>query len=57
MDAAPELSSPRVPSGNRLEALTGDRLGLHSARVSDQRRICFRWHDGNAHGVEIVDCH
>ena len=46
-----------VPSGNRLEALKGDRKGQHSIRVNDQWRICFRWSDGHAHDVEIVDYH
>lgn len=46
-----------VPPGNRLEALTKDRKGQHSVRVNDQYRVCFRWRDGNAHDVEIVDYH
>ena len=57
IDAAPDLNSLRVPPGNRLEALSGDRLGQHSIRVNEQWRICFRWHDGNAYEVEIVDYH
>lgn len=57
IDAAPELNSLRVPPGNRLEALSGNRLGHHSIRINDQWRICFRWHDGNAYDVEIVDYH
>jgi proteic killer suppression protein len=57
IDAAPDLNSLRAPPGNRLEALSGNRLGQHSIRINDQWRICFRWHDGNAYDVEIVDYH
>lgn len=57
IDAAPDLNSLRVPPGNRLEALSRNRLGQHSIRINDQWRICFRWHDGNAYDVEIVDYH
>ncbi|MDP2916009.1 MAG: type II toxin-antitoxin system RelE/ParE family toxin [Candidatus Aminicenantes bacterium] len=57
IDAAPDLTSLRVPPGNRLEALSGDRMSQHSIRINDQWRICFRWHDGNAYEVEIVDYH
>jgi len=46
-----------VPPGNRLEALKGDRKGQHSIRVNDQWRICFRWEEGHAYDVEIVDYH
>ena len=46
-----------VPPGNRLEALKGDRKGQHSIRVNDQWRICFRWENGHAYDVEIVDYH
>jgi proteic killer suppression protein len=46
-----------VPPGNRLEALRGSRKGQHSIRINDQWRICFRWKDGDAHDVEIVDYH
>ena len=46
-----------VPPGNRLEALRGNRKGQHSIRINDQWRICFRWKDGDAHEVEIVDYH
>jgi toxin HigB-1 len=56
LSAAAELSDLRVPPGNRLEALVGDRKGQHSIRVNDQWRICFLWDDG-AHDVEIVDYH
>jgi toxin HigB-1 len=57
LHAATELRQMVVPPGNRLEALKGSRKGQHSVRVNDQWRICFRWHDGNAHDVEIVDYH
>lgn len=43
--------------GNQLEALTGDRAGQHSIRINDQFRVCFRWKDGDAYEVEIVDYH
>ena len=46
-----------VPPGNRLEALRGNRKGQHGIRINDQWRICFRWKDGDAHDVEIVDYH
>ena len=46
-----------VPPGNRLEALKGGGKGRHSIRINDQWRICFRWREGNAHDVEIVDYH
>ena len=50
---------PRVvhPPGNHLELLKGDRAGQHSVRINDQFRICFRWVEGNAEDVEIVDYH
>ena len=57
VDAAELLEDLRVPPGNRLEKLRGDRAGQHSIRVNDQWRICFRWKDGNAYDVEIVDYH
>ncbi len=57
VDAAEALEDLRVPPGNRLEKLKGDRAGQHSIRVNDQWRICFRWADGNAHDVELVDYH
>ena len=46
-----------VPPGNRLEVLRGNRKGQYSIRINDQWRICFRWKDGDAHDVEIVDYH
>ena len=52
-----ELRDLLLPPGNRLEALKGDRAGRHSIRVNDQWRICFRWHEGSADDVEIVDYH
>jgi proteic killer suppression protein len=57
LDAAESLQDLRVPPGNRLEKLSGDRDGQHSVRVNDQWRICFRWQDGDAHDVEITDYH
>ena len=57
LDAATRLDSLRVPPGNRLEALKGDRAGQHSIRINDQWRICFRWQDGDAFEVEIADYH
>jgi len=57
LDAAPELNALRVPPGNRLEALKGDRKGQHSIRINDQWRICFKWKTGDAYDVEIVDYH
>ena len=47
----------RVPPGNRLHALDGDRAGQHSISISDQWRICFRFEDGDAYDVEICDYH
>ena len=57
IDAAGAIDDLRVPPGNRLEALVGDRAGQHSVRINDQWRICFRWENGNAYDVEIVDYH
>jgi toxin HigB-1 len=57
VNAARELRDLRVPPGNRLEALKGDREGEHSIRVNDQWRIVFRWESGDAHEVTIVDYH
>jgi toxin HigB-1 len=57
VDAAKELDDLRVPPGNRLEALHGDRRGQPSIRVNDQWRICFEWHEAAAWNVEIVDYH
>lgn len=55
--AAERLDDLRIPPGNRLEALKDDRMGQHSIRVNDQWRVCFRWRDGDAYDVEIVDYH
>jgi proteic killer suppression protein len=55
-DAA-ELKDLRVPPGNRLEALGGKRKGSHSIRINDQWRVVFRWQNGHAMDVEIVDYH
>jgi len=57
ISAASELNSLRVPPGNRLEKLSGDRAGQHSIRINDQYRICFTWKDGGAEDVEITDYH
>ncbi len=57
LDAAVDIAELRVPPGNQLEALSGDRHGQHSIRVNQQWRICFRWHQGHAFDVEIVDYH
>ena len=51
------LQDLRVPPGNRLESLRGNRKGQHSIRVNDQYRICFTWRKGDAYDVEIVDYH
>jgi proteic killer suppression protein len=55
VDAAEALDDLRVPPGNRLEKLRGDRSGQHSIRVNDQWRVCFAWRDGDAYDVSIVD--
>ena len=52
-----DLNDLRVPPGNRLESLSGDRAGQHSIRINDQWRICFPWDNGDAYEVEIVDYH
>lgn len=57
LDAAERLEDLRVPPGNRLEKLAGERKGQHSIRINDQWRICFRWHQGDTYEVEIVDYH
>ena len=57
VDGAMALEELRLPPGNRLEALRGDRAGSHSIRINDQWRICFVWHDGDAYEVEVVDYH
>ena len=57
LDAATVLDDLRLPPGNRLEKLKGDRAGQHSVRINQQWRICFRWRSGDAYDVEIVDYH
>ncbi len=57
LNAAAVLDDLRIPPANRLEALKGVRKGQHSIRINAQWRICFRWRDGDAHDVEIVDYH
>lgn len=57
LDTVTRLEDLKVPPGNRLEALKGDRKGQHSIRINRQWRICFVWHDGDVHNVEIVDYH
>ena len=57
IDAATLLETLRVPPGNRLEGLAGDRKGQHAIRVNHQWRICFLWREGDAYEVEIVDYH
>jgi proteic killer suppression protein len=57
LDAAESPQDLRVPPGNRLEKLAGDRRGQYSIRVNDRWRICFRWSQGNADDVELVDYH
>lgn len=54
---ASDLKDLRVPPGNRLEKLSGDRVGQHSIRINDQYRVCFVWDEGDAYDVEIVDYH
>ena len=54
---AKRLEDLRAPPANRLEALSGDRVGQHSIRVNDQWRLCFVWRDGDAYDAEIVDYH
>lgn len=57
LDAAETLSDLRVPPGNRLEMLRGDRAGQHSIRINDQWRICFIWTPAGPENVEITDYH
>ena len=57
LDAAKKLDDLRVPPGNRLEKLAGDRNGQHSIRINDQYRICFVFRDSHAYEVEITDYH
>ena len=57
LEIAGRLDDLRVPPGNRLEALRGNRQGQHSIRINDQFRVCFRWTPAGPHDVEIVDYH
>jgi proteic killer suppression protein len=57
LDAAEVLADLRVPPGNRLEKLAGDRAGQYSVRINQQWRICFRWIDAGPEDVEITDYH
>lgn len=57
LHAATELASLKVPPGNQLEPLKGNRRGQYSIRINDQWRICFVWQGEGAHQVEIVDYH
>ena len=57
LDAAVQLDALKIPRGNRLEKLRGNREGRYSIRINQQWRICFQWDNGNAYQVEIVDYH
>ncbi len=57
LSQARDVLDLRAPPGNRLEVLTGNRAGQHSIRINQQWRICFRWEEGDAYDVEIVDYH
>ncbi|MCX6094191.1 MAG: type II toxin-antitoxin system RelE/ParE family toxin [Candidatus Bipolaricaulota bacterium] len=57
VDLAGRLDDLRVPPGNRLHKLSGDRKGQYAIAINDQWRICFRFEDGDAFDVEITDCH
>lgn len=57
LNSALTLNDLRIPPGNRLEQLAGNRAGQHSMRINDQWRLCFVWRDGNAFDVELVDYH
>lgn len=57
IDAADRLDDLRVPPGNRLQKLHGSRHGQYSIRINDQWRVCFRWREGDAYDVTIVDYH
>ncbi|MBF9014437.1 MULTISPECIES: type II toxin-antitoxin system RelE/ParE family toxin [unclassified Oceanispirochaeta] len=54
---AQDINDLRIPPGNRLEALSGDRIGQHSIRINGQWRICFYWNEGSPSEVEIIDYH
>jgi proteic killer suppression protein len=57
LDSVTSLNELKVPPGNRLEALSGDRKGQHSIRINQQYRICFVWGDGGPEQVEVTDYH
>jgi proteic killer suppression protein len=57
LQAAMNVTDLKVPQGNKLEKLQGDRKGQYSIRINDQWRLCFTWRDGNAYDVEIADYH
>jgi len=57
LDSAASLIDLRIPPGNQLQALSGDRQGQHSIRINDQYRVCFRWTDAGPVDVEILDYH
>lgn len=57
LEASASLTDLRVPPGNRLEALKGDRKGQHSIRINEKYRVCFVWKSDGAHEVEITDYH
>ena len=57
LDAAESLQDLRLPPGNQLDRLSGNRIGQYSIRINDQWRICFEWIEGSAQKVEIVDYH
>ncbi len=57
LDLAQTLDDLRVPPGNRLEKLSGDRAGQHSIRINRQYRVCFVWEEGDAYEVEVTDYH
>ena len=57
LDAAETINDLRIPPGNRLEQLHGDRAGQHSIRINDQWRLCFTWTDSGPASVEITDYH
>lgn len=57
LDAATILDDLKIPPGNHLEKLSGDREGQYSIRINKQWRVCFQWQQGNAYRIEIVDYH
>jgi toxin HigB-1 len=57
IDAAKAIDDLRIPPGNRLEKLSGDRKEQWSIRINDQWRVCFRWENGDAHDVRVMDYH